>query len=104
MNGNSVRCVHVWSSVSEVSLLRFFFKPKDGLLDPTGALSTSVLSAAIAQANREVQNPISGDKQKRGPYEYGAGLRAEIGKYAAANTAGSSVGVLDRGCHHCLCV
>ena len=39
--------VHVWLSVSERSLLRFFFKPKDRLLDPTGALSTSVLSAAI---------------------------------------------------------
>ena len=41
-----------------MSLLRFF-KPKDGLPDLTGALSTSVSSAAIAQANREVQNPIS---------------------------------------------
>ena len=80
-----------------------FFKPKDGLPDSTGALSTSVPSAAIAQANQEVQNPISSDKQKRGPYEkYSLGLRAEIRKYATTNAAGSSVDVLDRRCHHCL--
>ena len=85
-----------------MSVLRFF-KLKDGLPDPTGALSTSVPSADIAQANREVQNPISRDKQKRGPYKKcSVGLGAEIGKYATTNTAGSSVDVLDRGCHHCL--
>ena len=79
------------------------FNPKDGLPNPTGVLSTSVPYAAIAQANWEVQNPISGDKQKRGPYKkYSVGLYAEIGKYATTNTAGSLVGVLDRGCHHCL--
>ena len=73
-----------------------FFKPKDRLPNPTGALSTSVPSTAIAQANREVQNPISGGKQKRGPYKkYSAGIRTEIGKYATTNTAGSSVDVLD---------
>ena len=55
----------MWLSVSEVSLLRFF-KPKDGLPNLTGALSTSVPFAAIAQANQEVQNAISGDKQKCG--------------------------------------
>ena len=60
--------MHVWLSVNEMSLLRFF-KPEDGLPDLTGALSTSVPSAAIAQANREVQHPISGDRQKRGPYK-----------------------------------
>ena len=87
-----------------MSLLRFF-KPKDGLPDSKGALSTSVPSAAIVQANREVQNPMNGDKQKRGPYKkYSVGLRAEIGKYATTNTAGSSVDVLDCRCHHSLCV
>ena len=80
-----------------------FFKPEDGLPNLTGALSTSVPSAAIAQANREVQNDISSDKQKRGlSKKYSAGLCAEIGKYATTNTAGSSVDVLDCGCHHCL--
>ena len=80
-----------------------FFKPNDGLPDLTGALCTSVPSTAIAQANQEVQNPISGDQQKRGPYKkYSAGLRAEIGKYANTNTAGSSVDVLDRRYHYCL--
>ena len=68
----------------EMSILRYF-KPKDGLSDPTGALSTSVPSAAIAQANREVQKAVtSSDKQKRGPYtKFSAGLRAEIGKYSS---------------------
>ena len=79
-----------------MSLLRFF-KPKDRLPDPTGALSTPYLPLLyIAQANREVQNPISGDKSKRGVYKkYSAGLRSEIGKYATTNTAGPSVDVLD---------
>ena len=76
---------------------------QDRLPDPTGVLSTIVPSAAIAQANQEIQNPISGDKQKRGPYKkYSVGLHPEIGKYATTNTAGSSVDVLNRGCHHCL--
>ena len=77
-----------------MSLLHFF-KPKDGLPDPTGALSTSVPSAAIAQANRKVQNPISGDQQKRGPYKYSVGLRAEIGKYATTDTAGWTCSTAD---------
>ena len=78
--------MHVWLSVRvrEMSILRYF-KPKDGLPDPTGALSTSVPSAAIAQANREVQKAVtSSDKLKRGPYtKFSAGLRAEIGKYSS---------------------
>ncbi len=37
-----------------MSLLHFL-KPKDGLPDSRGALSTSIPSAAIAQANQEVQ-------------------------------------------------
>ena len=83
--------------MSEMSLLRFF-KRKDGLLDLTVALSTTLPSAAIAQANREVQNPISGDKQKHGPYnKYSVGLCAENGKCATTNTAGSLVDVLDFG-------
>ena len=78
-----------------MSLLRFF-KSKDGLPNPTGALSTFVPSAAIAQANRKVQNPISSGKQKCGPYKkYSAGLHYKIGKYATTNTAGSSVDMLD---------
>ena len=78
----------------EMSILRYF-KPKDGLPDPTGALSTSVPSAAIAQANREIQKAVtSSDKQKRGPYtKFNAGLRAEIGKYSSYH------GVAAASCH-----
>ena len=60
---NHLRYVHAWLRVSKMSLLRFF-KPKDGLPNLTGVLSTSVPFAAIAQANREVQKAISSDKQK----------------------------------------
>ena len=35
--------------------IRSFFKPKDGLPDPNGALSTSLPSQAIALANKEVE-------------------------------------------------
>ena len=64
-------------------LLRYF-KPKDGLPDPRGTLSSSIPAAAIAQANKEVQRATSSEKQKRGPYKkYSARLRAEIGKYAS---------------------
>ena len=70
-----------------MSLLRFF-KPKNGLPNPTEALSTSVPFAAIAQANGGVLKAISNDKQKREPYKkYSAGLRAEIGSIADAITA-----------------
>ena len=41
-----------------MSILRYF-KPIDGLPSPTGALSISVPSAAIAQANREVQKAVT---------------------------------------------
>ena len=78
-----------------MSLLRFF-KPKDGLLDPRGTLSTSVTYAAIAQANQEVQKATGSEKQ-RGPYKkYSAGLRAEIGKYASYQTTDVGVAAASR--------
>ena len=79
-----------------MSLLRFF-KPKDGLPDPRGTLSTSLTYAAIAQANQEVQKATSSVKQC-GPYKkYSAGLRAEIGKYASYQT--TDVGVAASSLH-----
>ena len=62
----------------EMSILRYF-KPKDGLPGPTGALSTSVPSAAITQANREVQKAVTSRSVDR----IRIGLRAEIGKYSS---------------------
>ena len=65
-----------------MALLRYL-KPRDGLPDPRGSLSSSMPSQAIAQANREVQEAIQSDKGKRGPYKkYSPTVRAEIGKYA----------------------
>ena len=65
-----------------MALLRYL-KPRDGLPDPRGSLSSSMPSQAIAQANCEVQEAIQSDKGKRGPYKkYSPTVRAEIGKYA----------------------
>ena len=64
-------------------LLRYL-KPKDRLPDPRGTLSSSIPAAAIAQANKEVQQATNSEKQKSGPYrKYNACVRAEIGKYAS---------------------
>ena len=61
-----------------------YFKPQDGLPDPRGTLSTSILPTAIAQANREVQKTTGSNRKKRGPYKrYSASVRAAVGKYAS---------------------
>ena len=48
--------------------IRSYFKPKDGLPDPKGSLSSILPSQAIALANKEVEKVISekGDTKKRG--------------------------------------
>ena len=45
-----------------------YFKPKDGLPDPNGSLSSILPSQAIALANKEVEKVISekGDTKKHG--------------------------------------
>ena len=46
-----------------------YFKPKDSLPDPKGALSQSLSSRAIAAANSEVAKVIGGSAaKKRGEY------------------------------------
>ena len=61
-----------------MALLRYL-KPRDGLPDLRGSLSSLMPSQAIAQANREVQEAIQSDT----PYKkYSPTVRAEIGKYA----------------------
>ena len=53
--------------------IRRFLKLKNGLPDPKGSLSASVLLQAIALANREVEKVISetaGSGKKRGQYIY----------------------------------
>ena len=43
---------------------------KDGLPDPKGSLSTSLLSKAIALANKEVEKVITSEEgKKRGQYK-----------------------------------
>ncbi len=50
--------------------IRSFFKPKDGLPDPKGSLSSSLPSKAIALANREVEKVTTSETgKKRGQYE-----------------------------------
>ena len=75
-----------------MALLRYL-KPRDGLPDPRGALSLSMPSQAIAEANREVQEATS--KAKREPYKrYSASVRAEIGKYASQHGVAATARVL----------
>ena len=55
-------------SVSSMSLLKYF-KPKDGLPDPSGPLSQSLPSRVIAAANSEVAKAIAvAGVKKRGEY------------------------------------
>lgn len=52
-----------------MALLKYL-KLRDGLPDRRGSLSSSMPSQAIAQANREVQEVIRSDSEKRrGPYK-----------------------------------
>ena len=77
-----------------MALLRYL-KPRDGLPDPRGALSLSMPSQAIAEANREVQEATS--KAKRGPYKrYSASVRAEIGKYASQHGVAATARVFSK--------
>ena len=85
--------------------VRQYFKPRDGLPDPKGSLSTSMSSLVIASANREVEKALEAVSKKRGPYRkyvvqyylvlycynscetirfntYTPAVRAQIGKYA----------------------
>ena len=48
--------------------IRQYFKPRDGLPDPKGSLSTSMSSLVIASANREVEKALEAVSKKRGPY------------------------------------
>ena len=84
---------------SEMALLRYF-KQKDGLPDPRGALSLSMPSSAIAQANTEVQKAIDSEKpRKRGPYKrYSSTIRAEIGKYASHHGVAAAARYFSRKC------
>ena len=60
-------CIRCPAALVPMALLRFL-QPTTGLPDPRGALSSSVLSQAIAEANRQVQEATSCSKKKRGPY------------------------------------
>ena len=67
-----------------MALLRYL-KPRDGLPDPRGSLSSSMPSQAIAQANQEVQEATPKEKgERRGYYKkYNPTVRADIGRYAS---------------------
>ena len=77
-----------------MALLRYL-KPRDGLPDPRGALSLSMPSQAIAEANREVQEATN--KVKWGPYKrYSTSVRAEIGKYASQHGVAATARVFSK--------
>ena len=52
--------------------IRQYFKPRDGLPDPQGCLSSAIPSHAIALANKEVERAMSEEAakvgKKRGKY------------------------------------
>jgi len=68
-----------------MALLRWL-QPRNGLPDPRGSLSSSILSQAIAAANREVEEAIrTASSGKRAPYgHYSPTVWAIIGKYACS--------------------
>ena len=85
-----------------MALLRYF-KPKDGLQDPRGALSLSIPSSVTAQANMEVQKTISSEKQKREPYQrYSSRIRAEIGMYASHHGVAAAARYYSRKLERCV--
>ena len=74
-----------------MALLRYM-KAIGSLPDPRGSLSHSILTQAIAEANKEVEKVMAGDKlTKRGSYtKYSAADCAKIGKYACQHGAAAA--------------
>lgn len=50
-----------------MSIVRYL-EAKDGLPNPSGSLSSSVPSRAIAMANKKVREALNSKRGKRGPY------------------------------------
>ena len=69
-----------------------YFKQASGLPDPKGPLSSAISSRAIAEANKQVQEALGGEKNaKRGPYQrYSPALRAEIAEYTRRQGAAAT--------------
>ena len=89
-----------------MALLKYL-KPVDGLPDPKGSLTAAMSSAAIAEANKEVQKAIraASSTSKRGPYfKMDSSLRCEIAKYAGYHGAAESAGHFSRKLDRCLSV
>ena len=52
-----------------MSILKYL-RPKDGLPDPHGSLSSVVSPRAITRANQEIEAVLANDtSKKRGPYK-----------------------------------
>ena len=89
-----------------MALLKYL-KPVDGLPDPKGSLTAAMSSAAIAEANKEVQKAIraASGTSKRGPYfKMDSSLRCEIAKYAGYHGAAESARNFSRKLDRCLSV
>jgi len=67
-------------------------KPVGGLPGPRGALSSSIPTQEITEANKEVQKTVgTTDGGKRGHYKrYSSTLCAEIAKYACQHGAAAT--------------
>ena len=61
-----------------------YFKPADGLPDPSGPLSAAVSPAAIREANEAVKGVTGGSAKARGKYaKLTPEQQAAIGEYAS---------------------
>ena len=71
------------NEIEEMALLRWL-QPGNGLPNPRGLFSSSILPQAIDSANQKVEEAIrTASSSKCGPYkQYSPTVRAEIGKYA----------------------
>ena len=83
-------------SLVKMALL-WYLRPIDGLPDPKGLLSSEVPSAAIAEANRHIQEATHEGKRKRGTYNsYSTINCSEIGKYACQHGVATAAQVFSR--------
>ena len=55
-------------SVQQAMSLRRYLKPRNGLPDPRGDLSSEITPQAIAMVNREVEGALKNGTTSRGPY------------------------------------
>ena len=73
-------------------------RPKEGLPDPRGSLSASLLSSTVAEASRQVQKVLKVDNRKCGPFKsYSCAMHSEIERYACHHGVAAATRVFQGG-------